>query len=727
VTPAPLIQRPLAAVLAVACAAGVLALGFAPGMDLALRMTVAIAAVLGLLLAAGALRHHAMAERLRGANLEREQRFVSLLGIAVDAYWELDAAYRLTMLSRRVRDGSFVADDLAEPCEPWDLPHVQFDEDTLDSLRADLEAREPFRDVPLRVAYGTPAERHLLISGEPRFAPRGAFLGYWGVARDVSDDVHARGALEASELREREMHAERRAAEETVRRSEAHARLEREAILENASIGIALTRDQRFMVANRRFEQMFGWAAETLVGQPGRAVWTSDDDYAHCGREIGPRLARGEQVEIENTMARADGSTFLCRLLARAVDPTHPSRGGTIWIAEDVTERRRIEQALAKARDDAEAASRAKSAFLANTSHEIRTPLNGLVGLARLARQPGIDESRRRQYLDQIFDSAETLSTIISDILDLSKIEAGKLHVEAVPFDLHELLDTLQRGYRHLADARALALDLQIGAGVPATVLGDPVRVRQILSNYLNNALKFTVRGGICLAVRPTAGDTVRFEVHDSGPGIDAHTQLRLFHPFTQADESTTRRFGGTGLGLSICRQLAVLMEGRVGVDSEPGAGSCFWAELPLPRTQVPVQRSFYGSVDGSPLAGASVLMVEDNPVNMMIAVALLEQWGAQVTQASNGQQAVDAVRRAPNRRRPFDAVLMDVQMPVMSGHEATRILRRDHGPRELPIIALTAAALTSEREAALHAGMNDFLTKPIDAQRLHDTLVKVL
>jgi hypothetical protein len=165
-----LIQRPLAAVLAVACAAGVLALGFAPGMDLALRMTVAIAAVLGLLLAAGALRHHAMAERLRGANLEREQRFVSLLGIAVDAYWELDAAYRLTMLSRRVRDGSFVADDVAEPCEPWDLPHVQFDEDTLDSLRADLEAREPFRDVPLRVAYGTPAERHLLISGEPRRA-----------------------------------------------------------------------------------------------------------------------------------------------------------------------------------------------------------------------------------------------------------------------------------------------------------------------------------------------------------------------------------------------------------------------------------------------------------------------------------------------------------------------------------------------------------------------------
>jgi PAS domain S-box-containing protein len=506
-----------------------------------------------------------------------------------------------------------------------------------------------------------------------------------------------------------------------------HARLEREAILENASIGIALTRDQRFMVANPTFEQMFGWPAGTLVGQPGRTVWTGDEDYARIGRDVGPRLARGEQVEFENPMARRDGSTFLCRLLARAVDPTHPSLGGTIWIAEDVTERRRIEQALAKARDDAEAASRAKSAFLANTSHEIRTPLNGLVGLARLARQPGTDETRRRQYLDQIFDSAETLSTIISDILDLSKIEAGKLHVEAVSFDLHELLDTLHRGYRNLADARALALDVQVAADVPATVLGDPVRVRQILSNYLANALKFTLRGGVCLAARRAGADRIRFEVHDSGPGIDAATQTRLFHPFMQADQSTTRRFGGTGLGLSICRQLAVLMEGQVGVDSEPGAGSCFWAELSLPATQAPVLPSVYGAVDGSPLSGAHVLMVEDNPVNMMIAVALLEQWGAHVMQANNGQQAVDAVRRAAQAGRPFDAVLMDVQMPVMSGHEATRILRRDHGPKALPIIALTAAALTSEREAALHAGMNDFLTKPIDSQRLHDTLARLL
>jgi len=504
-------------------------------------------------------------------------------------------------------------------------------------------------------------------------------------------------------------------------------RREREAILKNASIGIALTRDRAFVLANPAFEQMFLWPEGMLVGQPGRAVWPSDEAYATMGSAVAAALLRGEQVEIEATMARRDGSTFLCRLLARAVDPARPSRGGTIWIAEDVTERRSFEETLAKARDEAEAASRAKSAFLANTSHEIRTPLNGLMGLARLARQPDVDEGRRGQYLDQISDNAEALSAIISDILDLSKIEAGKLHVESVPFDLRTLLATLHRAYTTLADARGLALDLRVDPAVATTVLGDPVRVRQILSNYLTNAVKFTARGSVRLAVRPLAGGVLRFEVHDSGPGIDAHTQERLFHPFTQADQSTTRRFGGTGLGLSICRELALLMRGTVGLESEPGMGSCFWAELPLPATDARESRAGFGLFEASALAGTRMLMVEDNSVNMMIAVALLQQWGAEVEQAGDGEQALEAVERAIAIGRPFDAVLMDVQMPVMSGYEATTILRRKHPPHTLPIIALTAAALTSEREAALAAGMNDFLTKPIDPQRLHDTLVRVV
>jgi PAS domain S-box-containing protein len=504
-------------------------------------------------------------------------------------------------------------------------------------------------------------------------------------------------------------------------------RLEREAILENASIGIAMTRDQQFQLANPSFEQMFGWPRGTLVGQPGDVTSVDTADYEALGRQYGPPLSRGEAVEFERMMRRRDGSTFLCRLLARPIDPTHPSMGGTIWIAEDVTERRAVEQALARARDDAEAANRAKSAFLANTSHEIRTPLNGLVGLARLARLPGIEEERRARYLQQIDESAQALSGVISDILDLSKIEAGKLTLETVDFDLYALLESIEHGYSALAEARALALEMTVESGVPRRVRGDPVRVRQVLTNFLSNAVKFTERGGVRVQVRQAAGDYVRLEVGDSGPGIAAEAQSRLFQPFTQADESTTRRYGGTGLGLSICRELAALMGGTVGVESEPGRGSLFWAELPLPRSSLAGPQAGQGGLDADPsgLAGMRLMLVEDNPVNMMIAVALLEQWGVEVTQATNGAEAVSGVVAQADAGRPFDLVLMDVQMPVQGGYEATRVLRRRFDARQLPIIALTAAALTHERDEALAAGMNDFLTKPIDAQRLHDALLR--
>jgi CheY-like chemotaxis protein len=398
--------------------------------------------------------------------------------------------------------------------------------------------------------------------------------------------------------------------------------------------------------------------------------------------------------------------------------------GGTIWIVEDITERRRTEQALAKARDDAEAANRAKSAFLANTSHEIRTPLNGLVGLARLARRPEVDETRRRQYLDQIGDSAETLTAVISDVLDLSKIEAGRMLIDAVAFDLASLLDSLGRVYGTLADARGLTYEQTIDSALPRRALGDPVRLRQILTNYLNNALKFTRDGRIGLAASVPRNGWLRVEVSDTGPGIDAAVQRQLFTPFTQADQSTTRRFGGTGLGLSICRELAHLMHGDVGVRSRVGEGSTFWVELPLPAAASQDPDTGFGiEAEDNPLIGARVLMAEDNAVNMTIAVAMLEQWGVVVSQASDGAQALDAVAQAERAGRPFDAVLMDVHMPVMSGYEATRLLRQRHDPETLPIIALTAAALTSERELALDAGMNDFLTKPIDAQRLRETL----
>jgi CheY-like chemotaxis protein len=290
------------------------------------------------------------------------------------------------------------------------------------------------------------------------------------------------------------------------------------------------------------------------------------------------------------------------------------------------------------------------------------------------------------------------------------------------------VLESIEHGYAALAEARALALSMNVHPAVPRRVRGDPLRLRQILSNYLSNALKFTEAGAVRIRVQPGAAGAIRFEVEDSGPGIEPAVQARLFAPFTQADDSTTRRYGGTGLGLSICRELAALMGGSVGLASRPGQGSRFWAELPLPAGSERAPSSAFAHADDAgddlhALAGLSLLIVEDNPVNMMIAVALLEQWGIDVTEACNGAEAVAAVQARADAGRPFDLVLMDVQMPVQGGNAATRELRRRFAADELPIVALTAAALTSERDEALAAGMNDFLTKPIDAQRLHDTL----
>jgi PAS domain S-box-containing protein len=494
-------------------------------------------------------------------------------------------------------------------------------------------------------------------------------------------------------------------------------RLETEAILENASLGIALTRDQAFQMVNPAFEAMLGWPDGSIVGQPGAVVWPSVEAYREIGERIGPKLAAGEQIEVECEVRRRDGSTFLCRMLARAVDPSHPSRGGTIWVVEDITEKRRLDEALARARDAAEAASQAKSAFLANTSHELRTPLNGLLGLAQLARTPGLDTGRRDAYLEQIVDSARSLAEIVSDILDLSKIEAGRLTLESAAFDLGLLLASLQRGYATLAAGRGLALHLQAEPGL-GVVSGDALRVRQILTNYIGNALKFTERGEVRLVARRLDAACVRFEVCDTGPGIDAATQARLFQPFMQADQSTTRRYGGTGLGLSICRELATLMDGEVGVESQPGQGSCFWAELPLPAAAA-APAAAVAEADPAAALGAHVLLVDDNEVNMLVAVAQLEQVGVRVGQAADGRQALDAVAAAEAAGDPYDLVMMDLQMPGLSGYEVTAELRRLHSAQSLPIIAHTAAALVSERESALAAGMNDFLPKPTDIAQL--------
>ena len=505
---------------------------------------------------------------------------------------------------------------------------------------------------------------------------------------------------------------------------------EREAILAHASVGIAFTRDRHFVLANARFEQMYGWGPGGLVGRPIATLW---DDAAHfkaLSEAVGPALLRGEAIDVERQGQRHDGSRFRVRLRAQAIDPRQPTTSGTIWIAEDVSQAYQAELDLARARDAAEAANRAKSAFLANTSHEIRTPLHGVLGLARLAREPGLPAARRQLYLDQLTESAQLLSAIISDILDVAKIEAGRLQLETAPFDLRALLQSLQQVYAALAHGQGLGFTLQIDPALPAWVLGDALRVRQVLVNFLQNALKFCAQGqvGLVVSVMAGPGGWLRFEVHDTGPGIPPEIQARLFEPFTQADVSTTRRFGGTGLGLSICRELAGLMGGQVGLSSLAGQGSRFHAELPLPAAAAPALALAAAAPQASQrLQGLRVLLVEDNPVNLLVGVAVLERWGVQVTEATDGAAALRALDAAAAAGRPIAVVLMDLQMPGMSGFETTRALRQRHPAAQLPVIALTAAALVSERERALAHGMTDFLSKPLDPQRLLEALLRAL
>ena len=491
------------------------------------------------------------------------------------------------------------------------------------------------------------------------------------------------------------------------------AKQEGDAILDNAVVGVCLVRNHRLERVNPQLERMLGLPLGSLVGKPTEVLFPNRDKFNEFVSVYESPQAAGDTIDIERRTRRADGTQLLFRMRGRAVDPKRREETGTIWVVEDITDRRRAELELADAQRDAEAALRAKSSFLATMSHEIRTPLSGVLGLARLLQDLALPAERRTAYLGHLVDAAELLNGIVSDVLDLSKIEAGQLQVEHIPFDLHAVVWSAFRTFSPIGQERGLEMSCHVGHDTPREVLGDPVRVRQILQNYLSNALKFTERGRIHVHLYKRTPGIARIEINDSGIGVSAELRATLFQPFTQADSSTTRRFGGSGLGLSICRELATLMGGDVGLDSDGRTGSCAWVDLPLETATEDDFTTIASPLEESPqhpLRGMRVLVAEDNPVNRLIVGAMLTRLGAEVIEAANGNEAIAQASREPEN---VHAILMDLHMPEIDGLEATRQLRAQPATAHLPIIALTAAVLDAERAQAHAAGMNGFVSKP--------------
>ncbi len=384
----------------------------------------------------------------------------------------------------------------------------------------------------------------------------------------------------------------------------------------------------------------------------------------------------------------------------------------------------KMEINLERTKAEAEAASKAKSEFLATMSHEVRTPLNGILGILSLLKDTRLD-MRQQDYVETIHYSGETLLTILNDILDFSKMEAGKFDIEAVEFSVARLVASVIALMRGRADEKKLKLTSLIAKDVPSYARGDVTRLRQVLLNLVSNAIKFTPSGRVTLRVEQN-GPMVRFTVEDTGIGISEENQKKLFQEFSQADSSVSRRYGGTGLGLAICRKIVQLMKGQLGVTSRPNEGSAFWFEIPLepvadPRSAAEEPKEAGASLPQ--LKPLSILVAEDNKVNQKVIAGLLQKGGHSFTLASDGSEALDFLKAGAVK---YDLVLMDMQMPLMDGLTATREIRKATAAwKDIPIIALTANAVRGDEQRCLAAGMTDYVSKPINPESLFRAMAR--
>jgi PAS domain S-box-containing protein len=486
--------------------------------------------------------------------------------------------------------------------------------------------------------------------------------------------------------------------------------------------------DGRWTFLNSAWSDMTGFPVDESLGRHYEEFVHPDD--ARSSRNRFEELMSGGQHRGARAVRYVtnDGEFRWIEARARRLSGADGTPLGTAGTLRDVTAQRAMADEIDRAHKQAVQSFSRISEFLANVSHEIRTPLNGVLGLTTILLDTTLS-AEQRQYASGVHHSAETLLTLVNDILDISKIEAGGLTIEQVAFAVRPWLDEVVAPAFARGRAKGLQMHVDASPEMPARLIADPTRTRQILANLLDNAMKFTASGSVSVAVAPYADANgrrmARFAVQDSGIGIAPDQHAAVFEKYRQADSSTTRRYGGTGLGLAICRQLATLLEGEIGLESVEGQGTSFWFTIPLAAApdaeDAPSNPRPAAAVQATSRV-PRVLLVEDNPTNQFVARRFLEKAGCQVELAANGAEAV-----ARASERAFDVIFMDCQLPVLDGYEATRQIRAGTTCAAVPIVAMTAHAMTGDREKCLAAGMNDYVPKPLKPELVAAALSRAL
>ena len=649
---------------------------------------------------------------------EASDRFAIAADSAGIGVWDYDpAAGRLNWDARMYRIYGLPATKDAEPFETWvDRLHPEDRDAAQAELDRALRGEKDF-DTEFRIVRPDGEVRYLKAAARTLHTPDGRASSMTGVNIDVT---------------------ERRRAELELLGTSSLLRT----VLDSASETSVIATDANLIIKvfNAGAARLLGYSSDDVVDRmslldlhdPKELEDRARDLYVQLGRPLEPNAVLIEPSELDHgrdwTYVRRDGSRTTVSLVVSAMYTLTGALIGYIGVAHDVTRQKQYEESLREATMRAEHANHAKSQFLANMSHEIRTPMNAVIGLSYLLTQTQLNVEQR-ELLAKIQVSSQSLLAILNDVLDLTKIEAEELIVECTAFSPYSLLRGICDLVAMQAQAKGIDFDIDLAEDLPIALKGDATRLTQILTNLLSNAVKFTDRGQVALRVtclgHTPADTTLRFVVRDTGIGISASAQEHLFLPFSQADASITRRFGGTGLGLSIVKSLAELLGGDITLQSTPGVGSEFSVILrftPVGPDSLTGPPSHADTANGRPLARVRVLLVDDSDINLDVTRRILELHGAEVHTAGNGLEACERLREQPY---DFDVVLMDVQMPLLDGYEATRHIRAELGLVDLPIVALTAGALSSERQRAYAAGMDDFIIKPFDAPTLTTSILR--